>query len=122
MTRLEVGERTGRHQSTLSIHGCEARTYTLTSFMARPVYPQPIELTADDGVSLSARVFDTHSADMTVLVLPGIGVPQRAFRHVASWFSEHGARCLTLDYRGVGESRASPEEDKFRNTADLGTN
>jgi len=46
---------------------------------------------------------------MTVLMLPGIGVPQRAFRHLATWMAERGARCLTLDYRGIGESTSKPE-------------
>ncbi len=45
---------------------------------------------------------------MTLLMLPGIGVPQRAFRHLASWLATHGARCVTVDYRGMGES-ATPE-------------
>ena len=78
--------------------------------MPKSVDPRFVQLTTGDGVSLAARVFDKQgSADMTVLMLPGIGVPQRAFRHIAAWFSEQGARCLTIDYRGIGESRASPE-------------
>jgi len=69
-----------------------------------------IELTAPDGIPLIARCFETNEpAQMTVLMLPGIGVPQRAFRHLAAWMAERGARCLTLDYRGIGESTTQPE-------------
>jgi len=69
-----------------------------------------IELTTPDGIPLIARCFETNQpAQMTVLMLPGIGVPQRAFRHLATWMAERGARCLTLDYRGIGESITQPE-------------
>lgn len=65
---------------------------------------EPIELRAGDGIPLTARCFDSAHAEMTVLMLPGIGVPQRAFRHIATWLSEREVRCLTIDYRGIGES------------------
>jgi predicted alpha/beta hydrolase len=69
-----------------------------------------IELTTPDGVPITARLFESNEpAHMTVLMLPGIGVPQRAFRHLATWMAERGARCLTLDYRGIGESTSKPE-------------
>ena len=69
-----------------------------------------IKLTAPDGIPIVARLFEaSESAQMTVLMLPGIGVPQRAFRHLAAWMAERGARCLTLDYRGIGESTTQPE-------------
>ncbi len=59
-----------------------------------------------DGVALTATTYGgSEPADMTVLMLPGIGVPQRAFRHVATWFAERRARCVTVDYRGMGDSR-----------------
>ena len=59
-----------------------------------------------DGIALAATTYaGPGAADMTVLMLPGIGVPQRAFRHMAAWFAERGARCLTVDYRGIGDSR-----------------
>lgn len=71
------------------------------------VQPVETELTTVDGVPLGARVFESSArADMTVLTLPGIGIPQRVFKHVAAWLAERNARCVTVDYRGIGESRA----------------
>ncbi len=71
---------------------------------------RPVELTAPDGVPIRARLFAADKpARMTVLMLPGVGVPQRAFRHLATWMAERGTRCLTFDYRGIGESATRPE-------------
>ena len=62
-------------------------------------------LYTEDGVALAATTYTgPKPAAMTVLMLPGIGVPQRAFRHMAIWFAEKGVRCLTVDYRGMGRS------------------
>ena len=77
--------------------------------MADQVQIADAEIRADDGVSLGARVYSAdHPVDMTVLMLPGIGVPQRAFRHLAKWLAMRGARCITIDYRGMGQS-ATPK-------------
>jgi len=63
-------------------------------------------LYTDDGVALAAKTYTgPGTVGMTILMLPGIGVPQRAFRHMARWFAERGARCVTVDYRGMGDSR-----------------
>jgi predicted alpha/beta hydrolase len=34
-------------------------------------------------------------------VLPGVGVPQRVFRHIGSWLAERGLRTVSIDYRGM---------------------
>ena len=69
----------------------------------------PITVQTRDGVSLSARVYESDTAaTITALMLPGIGVPQRAFRHLATWLALRGVRCLTIDYRGMGAS-VTPE-------------
>lgn len=63
------------------------------------------DLKASDGVTLRAKVYsDKTPVKLTALLLPGIGVPQRAFRHLARWLAVRGARCVTVDYRGMGES------------------
>ena len=63
------------------------------------------ELSATDGIPLAARVYRADNpVELTILMLPGIGVPQRAFRHLASWLAVRGARCVTVDYRGMGQS------------------
>ncbi len=64
-----------------------------------------VETRASDNVPLVTRVYGANRpVRITILMLPGIGVPQRAFRHLASWLSVRGARCVTVDYRGIGES------------------
>lgn len=79
---------------------------------------ESVKLRTDDGVILSARLYQpAGEADMTVLVLPGVGVPQRALRHLAGWISRQGARCVTLDYRGIGESPPSSVPGANRLTA-----
>ena len=71
-----------------------------------PIIVEPTRLYTEDGVALAATTYTGPGpVDMTILMLPGIGVPQRAFRHIAAWLAEHGARCLTVDYRGMGDSR-----------------
>jgi len=68
-----------------------------------------VSITATDGVVLGGRVYEPVSAPrFEVLMLPGVGVPQRAFRHLASWLAEHGVRSTSVDYRGIGESRSDP--------------
>lgn len=56
---------------------------------------------ADDGHPLNLDVFEPESdARLTVLALPGIGVPARSFRHLGAWLAERGVRTCALDYRG----------------------
>ncbi len=70
-----------------------------------PVTLRRVGIRSGDGQPLTLCVYEPDvSASATVLALPGIGVPQRAFRHVASWLSRRGLRVVSVDYRGVGES------------------
>lgn len=76
------------------------------------------KLTTADGVQLTAQVYSRDQpARMTILMLPGIGVPQRAFRHLAKWFALRGARCVTVDYRGIGKSVTAKGIDSASLTA-----
>jgi predicted alpha/beta hydrolase len=60
---------------------------------------------ATDGIALAARIFDPHEKPrFDMLILPGIGVPQRLFRHLGAWLAGEGVRVVTIDYRGMGES------------------
>jgi predicted alpha/beta hydrolase len=64
---------------------------------------------ATDGVRLRGYVYPPEGAlRFTALILPGIGVPQRVFRHFASFLAASGIRAVTIDYRGMGESLAAP--------------
>lgn len=75
-----------------------------------------IDVIAADGLPLRGRVYEpsgqTHA---TLLALPGIGVPQRVFRHVGAWMAERGARVVSIDYRGIGDSKSADAS----NTASL---
>jgi predicted alpha/beta hydrolase len=64
-----------------------------------------IDITAVDGHSLRGRIYEPIGrTDATILALPGIGVPQRVFRHVGDWLAQRGVRVVSIDYRGIGES------------------
>jgi predicted alpha/beta hydrolase len=64
-----------------------------------------VAVTAADGLSLGGRVYEPRGkVALHVLVLPGIGVPQRVFRHVSAWLAARGARVVSIDYRGIDES------------------
>ncbi len=66
--------------------------------------PKKLQIAAVDGLVLRGRVYEPEAARCTLLVLGGIGVPQRAFRHFGAWCAPRGVRVVTLDYRGMGES------------------
>jgi predicted alpha/beta hydrolase len=70
--------------------------------------PRPLTIETSDGIELSARVFEPSAKPrLDLLALPGIGVPQRVFRHLGSWLCERGVRVTTVDYRGMGASSRS---------------
>lgn len=67
--------------------------------------PEPITLTCTDGQALRAYYFVPEALPRAlVLVLPGMGIPQRFFGKLAAWLAQQGFAVLTLDYRGVAES------------------
>ena len=49
--------------------------------------------------------FGNKSGSLVVIVGPGMGVPQRFYRHIATFLAEAGLDVITLDYLGTGESR-----------------
>jgi predicted alpha/beta hydrolase len=84
----------------------------MSAFTERPVAdrgapePEPIELQAVDGYRLSAWRYRPLAAPRAHLVLAGAtAVPQRFYRRFAQYAAERGFDTLTLDYRGIGESR-----------------
>jgi predicted alpha/beta hydrolase len=65
-----------------------------------------VTISATDGLSLTGRLYEPRGTPaFHLLLLPGIGVPQRVFRHLATWLAERGVRVVSVDYRGMGESR-----------------
>jgi predicted alpha/beta hydrolase len=64
---------------------------------------------ATDGIALAARVYEpVQKPSFDMLILPGIGVPQRLFRHLGTWLAGEGVRVVSIDYRGMGESTTDP--------------
>ena len=71
----------------------------------RKPHATAVEIVAVDGHPLRGRVYEPIGrTDATILALPGIGVPQRVFRHVGDWMAQRGVRLVSVDYRGIGES------------------
>ena len=78
--------------------------------------PKMLPIPAVDGLVLRGRVYEPEAVRCTILVLGGIGVPQRAFRHFGAWCAPRGVRVVTVDYRGMGES---PRDSAALGTATL---
>jgi predicted alpha/beta hydrolase len=65
-----------------------------------------VTIEATDGANLRGNVYEPEGEPAyQLLVFPGIGVPQRVFRHIARWFAGNGVRVVTFDYRGMGASK-----------------
>ncbi len=66
----------------------------------------PWTLTARDGTTLQARLFEPGVPILgAVLVAGGLGIPQRFYAHFATWLAARGYRVMTFDLRGMGLSR-----------------
>lgn len=64
-----------------------------------------LTLKAADGTELAAELFEAARPKATVLFAPATGVKRRLYAPLAQWLSERGYTGLTLDYRGIGDSR-----------------
>lgn len=74
-----------------------------------PGEPAAHRLQAADGRALGARWFEPPTPARAVAVVnAATGVPQRFYRHFATWLAGRGYAVLTYDYRGIGESRQGP--------------
>lgn len=86
-----------------------AMRHLTPSFEAAPDLPHAeldLCLRAQDGVLLWASVFEPATAAHAVaLVAPATAVPRHYYRAFARWLCARGYAVLTLDYRGIGESR-----------------
>lgn len=71
---------------------------------------ESVTVPATDGLTLCGRVYEPRAkVVLHVLLLPGIGVPQRVFRPIAAWLAERGVRVVSIDYRGMAESARSAQ-------------
>jgi predicted alpha/beta hydrolase len=68
--------------------------------------PQPLILSAADGYRLSATYYPATGLQRGRVVVAGAtGVPQHFYRRFAGFAAARGHATLTLDYRGIGQSR-----------------
>lgn len=64
-----------------------------------------VTISAGDGYTLSASVFEPAGEPLAVLILSaGTAVPQRVFARFASYCAGRGLLTITYDYRGIGAS------------------
>ena len=68
--------------------------------------PIPVSLLTRDGYRISAIRYPATKATRGRLVVAGAtGVPQQFYRRFAEYASSQGYAVMTLDYRGIGQSR-----------------
>jgi predicted alpha/beta hydrolase len=66
---------------------------------------QTVQLTAADGTTLSARVYEASGTPQGNVVVGGaMGVRQDYYGKFAEWLAQQGWRVTTFDYRGSGDS------------------
>ncbi|MFJ4247987.1 alpha/beta fold hydrolase [Pseudomonas sp. NPDC089741] len=74
--------------------------------LADSIQRQDITLVADDGYALSAIRYGASGEAKGNLIMAGAtGVQQRFYRRFAEHAARQGFNVLTLDYRGVGQSK-----------------
>ena len=68
--------------------------------------PEPVRINARDGFELAGDlVLPAGLPRAAVLVAPAMGVPRRYYAPFAAFLARQGMAALTLDYRGIGDSR-----------------
>ena len=69
--------------------------------------PEPLRILARDGFPLAADLFlPAGSPRAAALVAPAMGVPRGFYAAFAEHLAREGIAAMTLDYRGIGGSRA----------------
>lgn len=70
--------------------------------------PADLSLLTQDGTTIAARLFKCPGAARARLVVEGAtGVPQTFYQAFAEFAASHGYETLTLDYRGIGQSKVA---------------
>ncbi len=78
----------------------------MNAMQSDEMHAKPITLTASDGYRLAATRFELDGPLFGHLIVAGAtGVPQRFYHRFARYVSGKGFSVLTLDYRGIGESK-----------------
>lgn len=78
----------------------------MTLPIASPGHIVPFTLSAADGYALGATLYQAAISPRGRIIMAGAtGVPQRFYRRFAEFAQARGFTVLTLDYRGIGQSR-----------------
>lgn len=65
-------------------------------------------ITTRDKTLISATLFRPNNHNNhTVLIANAMGMPQRFYRHYASYLAQQGCVVMTFDYRGIAQSQSS---------------
>jgi pimeloyl-ACP methyl ester carboxylesterase len=76
-----------------------------------------VRFTAQDGITLAARVFGIHQPDrLPILALPGLARNSKDFIRLGQFFSEENQpprQVVALDYRGRGFSDPDPDWTRY---------
>ncbi len=67
-----------------------------------------MHLETDDGYRLGCDLFESPTPKARALIASAMGVKRSWYRAFARGLAEAGIECLTLDYRGVGDSLHGP--------------
>jgi predicted alpha/beta hydrolase len=71
--------------------------------------PETVRIPARDGHALEGDLFlPAGTPRAAVLVAPAMGVPRGYYGPFAAYLARQGLAALTVDYRGIGGSRAGP--------------
>jgi predicted alpha/beta hydrolase len=69
---------------------------------------EPVSIASDEAVLRGSFYLPVGTPRATVVLHGAVGVPQRSYRHFATWLAaERGFACLTYDYRDFGASATS---------------
>ncbi|HMJ14611.1 MAG TPA: alpha/beta fold hydrolase, partial [Polyangiaceae bacterium] len=90
-------ENGGRHETPV----------TTAATSAEPVVAEPIRLETADGHELAGTLYASQAVSPlgTVIINSATAAPQVFYRRYAQYLARSGARVLTYDYRGIGQSR-----------------
>lgn len=99
----------------------------LKSFLTNLIYRmttnfEKLNISCEDGYSLSARFYPHHTATAStpVLICPATGITQNFYHAFASWLAEQGHPVLSFDFRGIGESLYGPLKKSQASIQDWG--
>lgn len=77
---------------------------------------QDVSFQAADGFSLVATLLtpdDSVTPKASVLIFPATGIKRQFYHRFAQWLADQGYAVLTLDYRGIGDSRHGKSVKEF---------